>query len=238
MKRAATPLLLALVAGSLLPLVVELHCAMLGVVLGGGVNGGASGGASDQPLSLSHLAGVSSCAGPALALLALALNALVGRLAGGSSGGGGRGGGGGEDDAAAAGVGGRGVACWGLTVRLETYEESTDRASDEEPRSPPGEGVGSASSSPYRRRRRRTPAVPKRFSDGCRSDPPGTAERRWAETTRWRRAEGVDRVLLSLCPHTVFLLSPFICCACVGSSCNTMRLLVTRCVLCNTMRAL
>jgi len=43
-------------------------------------------------------------------------------------------------------------------------------------------------------------AVPTRFVNGTKTDPPGTAERRWATTMAWRKREKVDAVILGKHP--------------------------------------
>ena len=43
--------------------------------------------------------------------------------------------------------------------------------------------------------------VPKRFVNGTKSDPPGTAEKRWAATMQWRKAEKIDTCILQPHPH-------------------------------------
>jgi len=42
--------------------------------------------------------------------------------------------------------------------------------------------------------------VPSRFVAGCKNDPPGTAEKRWATTVAWRKREKVDTVILEAHP--------------------------------------
>jgi len=42
---------------------------------------------------------------------------------------------------------------------------------------------------------------PQRFINGTRTDPPGTAQKRWAATMKWRKAEKVDTILLQKHPN-------------------------------------
>ncbi|GMH55555.1 hypothetical protein TL16_g01935 [Triparma laevis f. inornata] len=44
--------------------------------------------------------------------------------------------------------------------------------------------------------------VPKRFIEGTKNDPPGTAEKRWATTMAWRKRENVDTIILQ--PHAYY----------------------------------
>lgn len=43
--------------------------------------------------------------------------------------------------------------------------------------------------------------VPARFVNGTKTDPPGTAEKRWATTMAWRKREGIDTICLTKHPH-------------------------------------
>ncbi|GMH75060.1 hypothetical protein TrST_g4992 [Triparma strigata] len=44
--------------------------------------------------------------------------------------------------------------------------------------------------------------VPKRFIEGTKNDPPGTAEKRWATTMAWRKREKIDTLILQ--PHLYY----------------------------------
>eukprot|EP00518_Triparma_eleuthera_P005816 CAMPEP_0182466628 /NCGR_PEP_ID=MMETSP1319-20130603/12406_1 /TAXON_ID=172717 /ORGANISM="Bolidomonas pacifica, Strain RCC208" /LENGTH=726 /DNA_ID=CAMNT_0024666647 /DNA_START=16 /DNA_END=2196 /DNA_ORIENTATION=+ len=45
-------------------------------------------------------------------------------------------------------------------------------------------------------------AVPSRFVEGTKNDPPGTAEKRWAITSAWRKRENIDTIILQ--PHPYY----------------------------------
>ncbi len=64
------------------------------------------------------------------------------------------------------------------TITLKSYEESAHTASD-------------------------TPSipVPTRFINGTKTDPPGTAEKRWNTTMNWRIRENIDAIILQPHPH-------------------------------------
>ena len=45
-------------------------------------------------------------------------------------------------------------------------------------------------------------AVPSRFVEGTKNDPPGTAEKRWAITAAWRKRDNIDTIILQ--PHPYY----------------------------------